>query len=255
MSCPDKEVLQDYVDGDLAEDKARSVEQHLQSCDHCQNEVAEMVSLLQVLGQVAEKEVCPSSEELEKYVKNTAPGQEAERIREHIDLCAHCNLNAWALGASPEELQAWEDREQTEFHEYESEQLGFRTAQEVLRQLLPGKLQLLEKAWQSVVDFMQDLPSKTIDALPSFDKRAQLVGALGFSESYDPEMDAACTVLITTLYVSEKLSERQAQPSPEEIAAIVEEAAAKLGAGKGLRNRLVEIIPTVIIQSRTKPDA
>ncbi len=255
MSCPGKEVLQDYIDGDLPEDKKRTIDQHLESCDRCQTEMKKIVSLLGILGQVAEKDACPSPDELEQYVNNPADGKETDRIREHIELCAHCKTHVWALRASPEELQAWQNGEQEAYRQYEAQQLGFHTAQEVLRQLLPEKVQILEKAWQSVLDFMRDLPAKTLEALPSFDKRAQLVGALGFAEAYDPETDAACTILITTLYVSQLLSDGKIQLSPEEIAATVEEAATKLGAGKELRKRLVEIVPTFIMQSRTKPDA
>ena len=255
MSCPGKEMLQDYIDGDLPEDKIRIIEQHLQSCDPCQTEMREIVSLLGVLGQVVAKDVCPSADELEQYVKNPAPGEKTDRIKEHIELCAHCKMNVWALGASPQELQAWQDREEEAYREYEAQQLGFRSAQEILRQLLPAKVQILEKAWQSVLDFMRDLPARTIEALPSFDQRAQLVGALGFSETSDPETDAACTILITTLYVSEQISDGKTQLSAEEIAAMVGEVATKLGAGKGLRKRLMEIVPTVIMRSRPDTDA
>jgi anti-sigma factor RsiW len=38
--CPDFDLLQDYLDGELVPDQARSIEAHLAGCAHCAREVA-----------------------------------------------------------------------------------------------------------------------------------------------------------------------------------------------------------------------
>ena len=113
-----------------------------------------------------------------------------------------------------------------------------------------AKIELLDKAWQSAVAFVIDLKNKAIEDWPSFNQEARLVGVLGFAESYDPQTEAASIILLTTLYISQEISDGKLKPNTQDIEATIKEIAPKFGAGKELIKRLIEFVPPVILSSR-----
>jgi anti-sigma factor ChrR (cupin superfamily) len=248
MNCPDKEIMQDFVDGELSDTDAKPVVKHIRSCDSCKAELQEIFTLYNTLNHVVDEDQCPSLDALESYADNSCSKEQAGKIAEHIGLCGRCKSYVWALQASSEELANWQTQEELAFKEFQAGELGYDAAKETLNRLLPAKIELLDKGWQSLLSFVLDLKDKAMESWPSFGQRAQLVGVLGFDENCDPQTDAASVIMITTLYVSQLVSDGQIEPTQADIEDAVKEAAAKLGAGKELQKRLIETVPPIILK-------
>ena len=250
MDCPSKEILQDFMDGELPEVKCRPIIEHIRSCDTCKTELREVFSLCKVLNQAVDKDKCPSLETLDSYANNTCGNEEIGKIKEHVDFCGRCKSYVWAFQASEEQLADWQKQDDLAYREFEAKTLGYDSAKETLQQLLPGKIELLDKAWQSLLAFVLDLKDKAIENWPSFDQETQLVGVLGFVDASDPETDAASIIMATTLYISQAVSDGDIEPSTKDIEEAIKEVAAKLGAGKALQKRLIEIVPPLVLKFR-----
>lgn len=248
MNCLSKETMQNFIDGELSEPDILEISEHIRSCDACKTELQEILSLQNILNQVISEDECPSYDFLESYSNNTCDSNKISETKEHIDLCSRCRSYVWALQASEADLANWQKQDELAYSEFKAKDLGYDAAKATLKELLPAKMDLLEKAWQSVLALVIDLKDKAIENWPSFDQRTQLVGVLGFAETYDPETDAASVIMATTLYVSQMVSDGQIKPHQKDIEAAIEEVAAKLGAGKELRKRLIEIVPPIILK-------
>lgn len=247
MNCPSKEVMQDFIDGELPEAENQKIAEHIRSCDTCKTELQEILSLHNTINQVVSEDECPSYDLLESYA-NTGANEKIGKIKEHINLCSRCRFYVWALQATEADLADWQGQEEKAYKEFCIKDAGFNAVKDALQKLLPAKINLLEKGWESILSFVLDLKDKAMESWPSFDQRAQLVGALGFAETYDPETDAASVIMATTLYVSQLVSDGQIKPHQEDIEAAIEETATKLGAGKELRKRLIETVPPIILK-------
>ena len=250
MACPSKEDMQDFMDGELPEAKSRPIIEHIRSCNTCKNELRQVFSLHGILNKVVDKDQCPSLETLESYADNTCASEEIGKIKEHIDLCGRCRSYVWAFQASEEQLTDWQKQDELAYQEFEAQNLGYNSAKETLQQLLPGKMELLDNAWQSVRAFVQDLKDKAIESWPSFDREPRLVEALGFAEPYDPQTDTAFIILVTSLYISHAVSDGHIKPSPKEMEPAIKEVSVKLGAGKELQQRLIRIVPPLVLKFR-----
>jgi len=248
MDCPDKEIMQDFVDGELSQPRIKQMVKHIQSCDACKTELSELYALHNALNQVIDKDKCPSLDELEKYADNSCSADRRAKIVEHVDLCSRCWSYVWALQASEEELAEWQTQEELAYKEFEAKELGYDAAKQVLSKLLPGKIELVEKIRQSALDFVLDIRDKAIENWPSFNQETRLVGVLGFADSSDPQTEAASIIMATTLYISQAVSDGDIEPSTEDIEAAIKEVAAKLGAGKELQKRLIETVPPLVLK-------
>ena len=250
MNCLDKETMQDFIDGELPKVEIQTITEHIRSCDTCKTELQEILSLQNVINQVVSKNKCPSYDLLESYSGNVCESRKTGEIKEHIDLCCRCRFYVWALQASGADLANWQTQEEKAYKEFREKDLGFITVKDTLQKLLPAKIDLLEKAWESVLSLVLDLKDKAMENWPSFDQRMQLVGVLGFAETSDPETDAASVIMATTLYVSQLVSDGEVKPHQKDIEAAIKEVAAKLGAGKELNKRLIETVPPIILKFR-----
>ena len=248
MNCPDKETFQDFVDGELSDAKIRSTIGHIRSCDSCKTELRELYTLHNALNRIVDKDKCPSLDALEKYADNSCSDEQTSKIAEHIDFCSRCRSYVWAFQASEEELANWQTQEELAYKEFEAKELGYNAAKETLCKLLPGKIDLLDKIWQSALSFVLDLKDKAIENWPSFNQETRLVGVLGFADASDPETNAASIIMATALYVSQSVSDGDIEPSTEDIEAAITQVAAKLGAGKELQKRLIETVPPLVLK-------
>lgn len=245
MDCSDKEAMQDFIDGELPKAETRTIAEHIRSCETCKTELQEILSLHKILDQVVSEDKCPSFDLLESYVNNTC---QDGKIEEHIDLCSRCRFYVWTLQATEADLANWQVQDEKAYKEFRESDPGFATVKDTLRKLLPAKIDLLEKGWESILSFVLNLKDMSLDNWPSFNQETQLVGVLGFAETSDPETDAASVIMATTLYVSQLVSDGQVKPEQEDIEAAIKEAATKLGAGKELRKRLIETVPPIILK-------
>ncbi len=248
MNCPNRETMQDFVDGELEKAQDQQIIEHVRSCKICKMELQEILKLYDALNQVVDADQCPSVELLKGYADNTCTEEQISRIKEHVDFCGRCGLYVWSFQASDEELAEWQAQEEQAYQEYEAHELGYNTAKETLQKLLPNKIEMFDNVWQSVLTLVLDLKQKAMESWPSFDKGTHLVGALGFEESYDPETESASIIMATTLYVSQAISDGQVKPSQEDIEISIKDVAAKLGAGKELQKRLIETIPPIVLK-------
>jgi len=248
MNCPDRETFQDFVDGELSESKIKQIVKHIRSCDNCKTELRELYTLHNALNQVVDKDKCSSLDALKKYADNNCSDEQTSKIAEHIDFCSRCRSYVWAFQASEEELANWQTQEELAYKEFEAKELGYNVAKETLCKLLPGKIDLFDKIWQSALSFVLDLKDKAIESWPSFNQEIRLVGVLGFADALDPETEAASVILITTLYVSQAVSDGDIEPSTKDIETAIKEVAAKLGAGKELQKRLIETVPPLVLK-------
>ena len=248
MDCPNKETMQDFIDGELPKAEVQTIAEHIQSCETCKTELQEILSLHNVLNQVVSEDKCPSYDELENYANNTFENNKISKIREHIDLCSRCRFYAWALRASEADLVDWRTQDEIAYKEFCEKDLGFAAVKNTLQKLLPAQNDLLEKGWESILSFVLELRDKAMESWPSFNQKTPLVGVLGFAETYNPETDAASVIMATTLYVSQLVSDGQIKPQQEDIEAAIKETAAKLGAGRELCKRLIETVPPIILK-------
>ena len=132
MDCPTKEVLQDYLDGELSTDKARSIREHVQSCDSCKNKLRKLSSFYSTLNQFVNQEKCPSFDLLESF--SSCPDKDSS-VKTHVELCARCKSYVWAFQATDEELAEWQKQDVLAYQEYEAHELGYDTAKETLQKL------------------------------------------------------------------------------------------------------------------------
>lgn len=248
MDCPSKETMQDYIDGELPEADILEIAEHIRSCGGCKSELQEILSLQNALNQVVSEDKCPSYDFLESYSNNTCDSSKVGETKEHIDLCSRCRSYVWALQASEADLANWQAQDEIAYKEFCEKDLGFAVVKSTLQKLLPAKIDLLEKGWESILSLVLDLKDKAMESWPSFDQRSQLVGVLGFAETYDPETEAASVIMATTLYVSQLVSDGQVKPQQEDIETAIKEVANKLGAGKELNKKLIETVPPIILK-------
>lgn len=248
MDCPDKETMQDFVDGELSKSKIDQVVKHIRSCDSCKTELRQLYTLCNALNSIVDKDKCPSLDELEEYADNRCSDKQTSEIAEHIDFCSRCRSYAWAFQASEEQLADWQTQEELGYKEFEAKELGYNAAKETVGKLLPGKIDLVDKILQSALDFVLDIKDRAIENWPSFNQETQLVGVLGFADVSDPQTEAASIIMATTLYVSQAVSDGEIEPSTENIETAVKEVAAKLGAGKQLQKRLIETVPPLVLK-------
>ncbi len=85
MNCPDKETMQDFVDGESSDARIRSIIGHIRSCDTCKTELRELYILHNALNRIVDKDKCPSLDELEKYAGKSCLDEQTGKITEHID--------------------------------------------------------------------------------------------------------------------------------------------------------------------------
>jgi hypothetical protein len=250
MNCPNRETMQDFVDGELEKAQDQQIIEHIRSCKTCKIELKEILMLYDALNQIVDADQCPSLELLKSYADNTCTEEQVNKIKEHIDFCGRCGLYVWSFQASDEEFQEWQAQEEQAYQEHEAHELGYDTAKETLLKLLPNKLEMLDNVWRSISTLVLDLKNKAMQNWPSFDKGAQLVDVLGFEESYDPETDAAIIILATTLYVSQACLEEKTELTKTGVETLVKDVSVKFGAGKELQKRLIEFIPPLVLKSR-----
>jgi hypothetical protein len=252
MNCPDKKTLQDFVDGELPERQHSQVAEHVRACHTCKVELNEILSLYKALNRIIDKDECFPAALLKDYADNICDAAQKRRIKDHLNSCGRCSAYIWAFGASVEELQNWQQQEELEYHEYTKKYLGYSTARDVLSKLLPSRLDFLDEAWNSVAAFVINLKTQAAQNWPSLAGGPQLAEALGFAESSDAQTDAASMILVTCLYVSQALADGEIEPSQKDLEAVVKDISEKLGAGKELRKRLIETVPSLILASRSQ---
>ncbi|MCK5000308.1 MAG: zf-HC2 domain-containing protein [Anaerohalosphaera sp.] len=240
--------MQDFIDGELQKAETQTVAEHIRSCGACKTELQEILALHSILNQVVSQDKCPPYDELESFVNNTCDSSKISEIKEHIDLCSRCRFYVWALGATEADLADWQAKDEMAYKEFCETDLGFSTVKNTLQKLLPSKIDLLEKAWESVLSLVLDLKYKALGNWPSFNQQTQLVGVLGFAEISDPQTDAASIIMATTLYVSQAVTDGDIKATTEDIEVAIKEVASKLGAGKQLQQRLIETVPPIILK-------
>ena len=108
---------------------------------------------------------------------------------------------------------------------------------------------MFDKIWSAVLTLVLDLRTKALEQWPAFGAPEQLAGALGFSDVFDPETSASSIILATTLLVSQQISEGKLEKTSKEIERAVRMRAKRLGAGKELQKKLIEIVPEIMLRS------
>ena len=62
MTCRELvEVVSDYLDGTLASDDRRRLEQHLEECSYCAEYVEQMRQTVEALGELSEDTIAPET--------------------------------------------------------------------------------------------------------------------------------------------------------------------------------------------------
>ena len=250
MNCPEEKILQDFVDGELSRQDTDKITEHIRGCSSCKDQLGQLFTLQNALSQIVDADPCPSLEDLDSFCNKTCSPQQAEDISGHVELCSRCRSYVWAMGATEDEIAEWQKQEELEYQKSQKKEFGYDSIKEVLTKLLPSKINILEKTWQSAVDMVVDLRDKATDQWPAFGRQSQLAGVLGFDEAYDPQTEAASVILLTVLYISQEISEGRLEANTEDIKAEIIKVAPKFGAGKELVKRLLEFVPPVIISSR-----
>lgn len=255
MDCLSEEILQDLIDGELRGSAATQAIEHIRSCDRCRKEFTEILALCEGLGQVVAEDPCPSKATLQAYIKDELSGEAMAIVRSHMESCSECRSYVWLLTASESELAKWHAEEERAHREYEAKSMGRNAARETLANLLPVGLEIVDRLWDSVCTLVQDLRNRPTGRWPQFKTSDQLTGALGFAGPADPEKTATAVILLSTLFVGERISGGEIGTSMDEIAAAVREAAQAFGAGKELHKRLIETVPPILQKFYGHPDA
>jgi len=246
MDCLSEEVLQDLVDGVLTDSAAAQAIKHIRSCDRCRQEFAEILALYEGVRVVVAADACPPKATLAAYTQNALPHEAMATVRKHMEFCSECHSHVWLLTASESELAKWQAEEERAHREYEARSVGRDAAREALSSLLPVGLEFLDRLWDSACALVLNLRAKRQEQWPRVGSAEQLTGALGFAGPVDPEATATAIILISTLFVAERIAGDEIGTSGEEIAAAVREAARAFGAGKELEQRLAETLPAIL---------
>ena len=241
--------MQDFVDGELAENQSQEIIEHIHSCKACQIDLRDILTLCDALHRVVDADQCPSVGALKDYANEACSDEQADKIRKHVEFCGRCSLYVWSFRASEKELAEWQAQEDQAYLEYEAQELGRDRADKVLSRLLPSETERFDRIWQAALTFVSDWKGRAIENWPDFGIGMPLAGGLGFSEPCDLETEAACILLITTLYVSSAISGGQIDASQEALETTTKRVATKLGAGKELQGRLVETLSPLILTS------
>jgi hypothetical protein len=249
MNCPDKQILQDLVDDELDNNKAAQVTKHIRSCNKCKREFGEILHIYRGLREVVGEAECPSKDTLEKYAKNALSKAVMNDIKEHLELCVSCSSFIHLLTASEAELARWQAEEERSYQEFRDKYLGYEASKQALGKLLPKKLEVFDKIWNSVLKLALDLRTKAVEQWPTFVAPEQLAGALGFSDASDPETSASSIILVTTLLVAQQIADGELEKTSKEIERAVQIAANRLGAGKELQKKLIETVPEILLNS------
>lgn len=246
MDCLSEETLQDLVDGELQESAATQAIAHIRSCDRCRREFTEILALYEGLRLTVATDACPSQATLEAYAQEAPARDTMTTVRKHLEFCSECRSYVWLLTASASELANWQAQEEQAQRQYETTSTARDAAHEVLAGLLPAGLEFLDRLWDSTCALVHNLRAKTAQPCPSFGTSVQLAGALGFGGPTDPEGTATAVILVSTLWVAERIAAKEIGTSREEIAAAVRAAAQTFGAGKELQKRLMETVPPIL---------
>ena len=168
MDCPDKQLLQDLIDNELDKINASEVIAHIRSCCKCKDLFRQILSVYNGLSEAVDESPCPSRDILEKYARKELTKNEAARIKEHVDFCSRCDSYVWLFSASKTELADWQAKENLAYQKFRSRNLGYDAAKETLRNLLPAKIEMLDKVWGSILSLVLDLKEKATEQWPSF---------------------------------------------------------------------------------------
>lgn len=255
MDCPKKEALQNYIDGELPDEQVHQISEHIRTCDSCKAELRELLSVLHIMNKAVDNAPCPSLDILQKYADDKCSREEKQNIAEHIELCDRCRSYVWAFQAPEQELADWQEREEAEYRDYLVQESASTLSKTILETLLPARVELFDKAWQSVVDFVNNLKGKAIESWPSLGGGSRLAEALGFAEAHDSQTDAMFVIMATTLAVSQSISGEKVKPTREELETTIKDVSTKFGAGGELQKRMVEILPPLVLKSQLDTDA
>lgn len=99
MSCPAKEKLARYLDGELGEREKRAVEAHLRGCSSCRSFLGKQKDrdrALRACRKTGRKRAdCPDREMILAYADgNPLGGEERKRVAAHLAGCDRCALRA-----------------------------------------------------------------------------------------------------------------------------------------------------------------
>jgi len=255
MDCLSEEVLQDLIDGELSDSTAAQAIRHIRSCDRCRQELTELLTLYEGLGQVMAEDTCPSRTTLLAYTQEVLSGEMMATVKKHLEFCSECRSYIWLLTASESELATWQAQEERDHRQYGDMLTGREAAREALAGLLPVGLEFLDRLWGSARALVQDLRTRPVGQWPQFGTSGQVTGALGFAGPADPERTATAIILLSTLFVGERISSGEIGTSMDEIAAAVREASQAFAAGKELQKRLIETIPPILRKFYGRSDA
>jgi len=117
-TCPNREAMQDFVDGELSKAQSEQIAEHIKECETCKKELAEILMLYDALRKIVDADPCPELEELKSYAERNCNEEQIVDIQKHLDNCSRCKSCIWAFQASDEEFQAWQDKEEKEYAEW-----------------------------------------------------------------------------------------------------------------------------------------
>ncbi|RMG12601.1 MAG: hypothetical protein D6731_13505 [Planctomycetota bacterium] len=96
MNCPGHDRWQRFLGGDLEEEAARAVEEHLRACSECRRRARFERRLAESLARLA----CPDAELLARFIDDALPPEALERVAGHVLECGECReVVAWTREA------------------------------------------------------------------------------------------------------------------------------------------------------------
>lgn len=248
MDCLKKELLEDLIDGELDESQAIQAMAHIRSCKQCQHEFVEMLALYEGLRAVVAEDACPTKATLESYADNALTAGEMMAVKEHLEFCSTCRFHVWLCTASEAELARWQTDEERAHRRHQAMNWGREAVHEVLSCLLPAGLGFWDRMWDSAHQLVEDLRAKAPNDWPTLGAPEHLAGAIGFAGTPDPKVTATSIILVTTLFVAQRITDGEIEAKLGTIATAVDEAGQAFGAGKELRKRLVETVPPILLK-------
>lgn len=246
MDCLSEKVLQDLVDGELSDDAVVQAIEHIRSCDRCRREFGDILAVYEGVKLVVAEDTCPSKATLLAYTQDALSRATMATVKSHVEFCSECRSSVWLLTASESELAKWRAEEESADRECAAKSLGRDAAREAIASLLPNGLQYVDRLWDSACTLVRNLRANETKSRRQFGTSGQLTGALGFSGAADPEIAATAIIVISTLLVTERISDQEIGTSLDEIAVAIREAARTFGAGKESEKRLVETVPPIL---------
>ena len=244
MSCVDEVTLHRYVSGELSEKNSSNVARHIRECSTCWSRLREVLALHSILHKAVDTETCVSVDDIEGYVMGLLTDDEKEEVDGHLATCEFCRKRKDALKNALPEKKEFVRRQQQRFRLAVAEE----EAREAIEDIFAEGTELFQSVWEEVENFIEDRDWQQLAEVTSTDSPGQLAGTLGFAGEPSSRLRMVVLIVLTVALLEWEATSAE-KKELDEVREHVDHIAQRLGAGRELRGRLCDAVPSIVIDS------